>query len=73
MTPDQKKAYDAIVGTVQRVAMKILKSPPGLREQAFTIARKNYEESFARHGYQSDDPVVRETIDQIMEGIRVLV
>ena len=73
MTPEQEKAIETTIGTVQRVAMKIAEVPRSHREQAFTIARRNYEESFRRFGHNPNDAGPQAWLEKVMQGIRLLV
>ena len=73
MTPEQEKAFDATLGTVQRVAMKIVELPRDRRDEAFAIAHRNYAEALRKIGQNPDDGASHAWLEKVMEGLWVLV
>lgn len=73
MTPEQEKALDATLGTVQRVAMKIVELSRDRREEAFAIARRNYGEALRKICQNPDDGAPHAWLEKVMEGLRALV
>jgi hypothetical protein len=72
MTRVQQKAFDATVGSVQRIAMRIVALPKENRERAFAVARENFEEAIRRQGFEGH-PDAEQWLNKTVEGLRVLV
>jgi hypothetical protein len=73
LTPEQERALEATLGTIQRVAMKIVEAPRDRREDAFAIARRNYAEGLRRFGQNPEEGAPRAWLEKVMEGLRLLV
>jgi hypothetical protein len=68
-TPVQQRSFDATVATVNRVAMRIVALPREHREEAFQIARRNYEAALRKFG-QDNKPIARQWLDLVDNMIR---
>lgn len=73
MTPEQEKALEATLGTVQRVAMRIAEVPRDRREEAFSIARRGYEDGIRKQGFDPAAPAPGAWLAKVMQGLRFLV
>ena len=67
MTPEQRAAFETIMGFVHRAAMKIAELPKEERAAALTIARRSIAQSAAEQGVT--DP---QLIEICTEGIAVV-
>ena len=67
MTPEQKIAFESVMGFVHRVAMRIAELPKEERPAALKAARASIAETAAEHGIQ--DPKL---IEICSEGIEVV-
>ena len=73
MTPEQEKALEATLGTVQRVAMRIAEIPRDRREEAFSIARRGYEDGMRKFGQDPNSAEPSAWLEKVMQGLRLLV
>jgi hypothetical protein len=71
LTPEQQRSLDATVGSIQRIATRIVQLPREPREQAFTITRRNFEESIQRFGLDGEQ--ANRWLDLTMGALRALV
>jgi hypothetical protein len=71
LTPEQQRSLDATVGSIQRIATRIVQLPREAREQAFTITRRNFEESIQRFGLDGEQ--ANRWLDLTMGALRALV
>jgi len=67
LTPDRKRALEAIEGSLHRMAMKVLEAPPSEREAVYEIMRQSWKETVA------EIPVDEGFEEQYMTWLRALV
>jgi len=67
----ENEAFKASVGSVQRIAMRILEVPKDHREAAIEIARRNFTESLEAHG--QDHAEGHAWVDLQVQGICALI
>ncbi|MET4490679.1 hypothetical protein [Bradyrhizobium sp. LA7.1] len=70
MTPEQKAAYDAIIGMAHRVAMKIAELPREQRATAVGRARELLLQTASEHGDVSDPKLLVLCADGIAVVLR---
>ena len=71
--PDlQQQAFDATVGAVQRIAMKIVALPKEQREAYYRVVQRNFEESIRKFGFEHNAAATR-WLEQTMGMLRALV
>ena len=71
---DLAKANDAAVGSIRRVATRIVDVPKTKREDAFDAVRRNMEEGFRQNGRDpATDVTASEWLDAYMKALRALV
>jgi hypothetical protein len=67
LTSDRKRALEAIEGSLHRMAMKVLETPPSEREAVYEIMRQSWKEAVA------EIPVDEGFEEQYMTWLRALV
>jgi hypothetical protein len=53
-TATRQAAIEASIGSVQRIAMRIIDLPKDKRETGLAIVRRNYTEALKRHGFDNE-------------------
>jgi hypothetical protein len=71
LTPEQRAAIEASIGSVQRIAMKIINLPREHRETGLEVVRRNFSDALKKHGYDNEHG--RRWLDLQIEGIRCLI
>ena len=72
LTPVEQQAFDATIGAVQRIAMKIVALPKERREAQYDTVRRNFEESIRRFGFEGN-AAAGQWLKQTMGMLRALV
>src|SRR5262245_12159524 len=70
-TPEQQKALDATIGSLNRIAMKIVGMPKSDREAHYALVRKSMIESF--QVFKMDAKTGEEWLEKYMGFLRALV
>jgi O-succinylbenzoate synthase len=52
LTPEKKRAFDAIMGTLQRQAMRVLEEPKETREEVYEIVRQSIADTASDSGIE---------------------
>jgi hypothetical protein len=71
VTPAQQAIIDASIGSVQRLAMRLIDLPKDQREGGFEIVRRNFEGALKKFGI--DGAQGQAWLDSQIEAIRRLV
>jgi hypothetical protein len=71
LTPEQQKALDATMGSLNRIAMQIVAMPKGDREEQYGIVRRSLIESLP--ALKVDAKAGEEWVEKYMGFLRALV
>jgi len=70
-TDEQQKAMDASIGSVQRIALRIVSLPASGRNEQFAVVRRHFAEGIEKFGMKGE--TAEKWLNLQMEGLRALV